>query len=276
MNNKYLLSITTATILALSIATPIGSSTVGDQAILRLTDLTGDTYTFKYSQFLDMPKTEVTADLYCDGALVTYGDWGGVSLNYLLNQTKLNTGVQSIQFIASDGYQVAIPFDLAIKPQIIIAYELNGQPLAEGLRLVVPDANGASWIAKITAITMSIYGAPYPQAISVGHIKGQNVVPTQPESPSKPSPTQRESPIQLNPFPIENSSSSLTETTPIPTNVTQPNTSATNPPVSTQSPSLQYMLYLVVACALFFTTVAFTVFLHRRNRVSGSVGSISK
>jgi hypothetical protein len=262
MIKKSSLTFSIAAILTLLILPPIGSAAVNNQTNLSLTDLTGTTYPFTYAQLLAMPKTEVSADLYCDGALVTYGKWSGVPLNYLLNQTQLTPEVCSIQLTASDGYQVAIPLDLAIKPQIIIAYELNDQPLAEGLRLVIPDANGASWIANITFITMSTAGAAYPQAISVGHIKENYVVPTIEPTP-KPSPIQQETPIQTQPTTLQNSSSTIQETTP--PNTTQSNPQATNPPVSNQSLNIQSTVYLVgVACTISFTMVTLIVFVCKK------------
>ena len=273
MKKKHLLSISIVTVLTLLVVHPFGSATDENATNLVLTDLTGTTHGFTYAQLFDMPKTEVIADLYCDGALVTYGSWGGVSLNFLLNQTQLNPDAQSIEFTAIDGYQVAIPLELAIEPQIIIAYELNAHPLAEGLRLVIPDANGAAWIAKISTITMSIYGAPYPQAISVGHIGGQNVAPTQTESTPKPSPTQQEIPVQPQPSTLQNSSSIIQEATP--TNVTQPN-AATSRPVSNQSSSLPDMLYLVVfACTILFTGAVFMVF-RKKNQLKARFESVSE
>ncbi len=212
-----------------------------------------------------MPKTEVSADLYCDGALLTHGNWGGVPLNYLLNQGQLTSEVCSIQFTASDGYSVAIPIDLAIEPQIIIAYELNGQPLAEGLRLVLPDANGAAWISKITSITMSASGAAYPQAITVG-ITSANNMPTAEPTP-KPSPIQQETPLQPQPSVPETASPSIQQATP--TNVPQPNATATNSPVSNQSLDLQPSVYLiVVACAILFAVVALMVFMRKGKQAS--------
>ncbi len=265
MKKKYLLSISITTILALLIIPAIGSATVDNTANLGLTDLTGTTYAFTYAQLLAMPKTEVSADLYCDGALVTYGNWGGVPLNYLLNQTQLTPEVCSIQFTASDGYQVAIPIDLAIEPQIIIAYELNGQPLAEGLRLVLPDANGAAWISKITFITMSTSGAAYPQAITVGITKANNV-PTAAPTP-KPSPIQQEIPIQTQPSASVTASPSIQMATP--TNVPPPNATETNPPASNQSLNIQPSVYLiVVACAISFTVLTLMVFMRRRKKTS--------
>ena len=106
-------------------------------------------------QIKEMPKTTVLADLYCYGNLLTTGIWGGVQLSYLLDQTGARSYVNSIHFIARDSYTVSIPMQVAQAPQTILAYEKDGQPLSEALRLVLPGANGASWIAQIISITMS-------------------------------------------------------------------------------------------------------------------------
>ena len=53
----------------------------------------------------------------------------------------------------------------------MIAYEKDDKPLAEGLRLIVPGANGAAWIAMITSITMSTAEANYPQPAIAGEGK---------------------------------------------------------------------------------------------------------
>ena len=210
-----------------------------------------------------MPKTTVNADLYCDGALVVYGNWSGVLLSYLLTQTQASPEIGSIHFVASDGYRVAIPIDLAMQPQIIIAYEKDGQPLAEGLRLVIPDANGASWIAKIAFITMSTSGADYPHAISVGNPK--SVTPTQMPS-TQTSPPKQEASVQPQPSTTENSSS-VQEATP--TNVTQPSQPATNPQLSNESFNLQtisaYLIGIVCAISLIAVTTAYIALSRKRN-----------
>ena len=96
-----------------------------------------------------MPKTTLYAEIYCYGSLVDSGDWSGVQLSYLLNQISDGSNVNSIQFVAADSYTVTIPTLIAMAPETIIAYQKNGDPLSEGLRLVLPGYNGASWIAQI-------------------------------------------------------------------------------------------------------------------------------
>lgn len=102
-----------------------------------------------------LPKTTVTAEIYCYGIPVTGGTWGGVVLSELLNQTGFDPGVASLSFAAQDGYKVSIPIADALRSDVILAYEKDGSPLTETLRLVVPYANGNMWINMVTSITMS-------------------------------------------------------------------------------------------------------------------------
>jgi DMSO/TMAO reductase YedYZ molybdopterin-dependent catalytic subunit len=186
-----------------------------------------------------------------------------VLLSYLLTQAQVTSEVCSIYFVASDGYAVAIPIDLAMQPQIIIAYERDGQPLVEGLRLIIPEANGGAWIAMITSITMSTSGADYPPAISVGGVKENSPVPTQNSTP-QPSLPQQEVPVKPKLSTPENSSI-IQEATP--TNVTYLNQSAINPQVSNQSLNLQTSIYLLVfTCAISFIAIAFGVYRHKRKQ----------
>jgi DMSO/TMAO reductase YedYZ molybdopterin-dependent catalytic subunit len=263
MKKKYLTHIPLAAIFALLLVTPLGSVIADDATNLEITNLSGASYDFTYAQLLAMPKTVVGADLYCDGALVTYGNWGGVLLSYLLTQAQVTSEVCSIHFAASDGYTVAIPIDLAMQSQIIIAYEINGQPLAERLRLIIPEANGGAWIAMITYITMSSSGTDYPPPISVGGGKENSPVPTQNSTP-QPSPSQQEVPVQPKPSTPENSSI-VQEATP--TNVNYLNQPAINPQVSNQSINLQPTVYLIlVACAISFVVATYVTFRHKRKQ----------
>ncbi len=113
-----------------------------------------------------MPKTTVNANLYCYSSLITAGNWVGVRFGHLLEEAGLQNGAASLTFLASDGYAIVLDMPTAMREDVIIAYELNLQPLPEALRLVLPLANGDRWIAWITQITVSTEPvvAPDPRA----------------------------------------------------------------------------------------------------------------
>jgi DMSO/TMAO reductase YedYZ molybdopterin-dependent catalytic subunit len=114
------------------------------------------------SEVAAMPRTTVNANLYCYSSLVTAGNWVGVRLGLILEEAELHNGTKSITFIASDGYAISLDMPTAMREDVILAYELNGQPLLEVLRLVLPWANGDQWIAMITQITVGTVPVSIP------------------------------------------------------------------------------------------------------------------
>jgi hypothetical protein len=138
-----------------------------------------------------MPKTTVYAELYCDGFLLTGADWSGVQLSYLLSQLNVGADVNSVQFTASDGYKVVIPIEVALLPQTIIAYQINGQPMPEELRLILPDYNGAAWISQIVSLSTSSDIVAVPAPISVGGMSTSriNQLFGNTTAPANPAPT---------------------------------------------------------------------------------------
>ena len=261
MKKKHSAHILIATALVLLLINPIGSALADNVPNLEIVNLSNTSYVFSYTQLLEMPKTALYAELYCDGALATYGNWSGVLLSYLLTQAQATPEVGSIQFVASDGYRVAIPINLAMQPQIIIAYGKDGQPLTEGLRLIIPGANGAAWIAMITSITMSTSAAENPESVSVGVPKVNNV-PTQNSTTQTPPPK----PQIPQPQPsMENSSSIQTAA---PANVTNPYGPTINPQVTNQSLNFQTLIaYLIgLTCAISFIATAYVALIHKRKQ----------
>jgi len=230
--------------LALLVTATIRPVAADDPSNLEITNLSGTSINLSYAQFLEMPKTVVNADLYCDGALLTHGNWGGTLLSYLLTQTQATPEVSSIQFAASDGYTVAIPIDLAMQPQLIVAYEKDDIPLVEGLRLIVPGANGAVWISKITSIKMSTNGADYPPGVSAGGGTITDLMRTQ-NNTTRELPTPQQA-LQPQPANSENSSSIQVTSH---SNDTDPYQPSTKPQSPNESISLKTELIISTAFA---------------------------
>jgi hypothetical protein len=135
-----------------------------------------------------MPTTTEYAELHCYYTLVASGDWTGVRLGLLLEQAGYNLEAVSVEFHASDGYQINLETWIALRDDVIVAYQLNDQALPEVLRLVIPGANGNLWIAMITSITVD----ESPSLISPTN-PGPMPTPTPtppPPQPSTPPPQQ--------------------------------------------------------------------------------------
>ena len=139
--------------------------TTAANSTIEVVNLSNDSYNYTYQQLTEMPQTNVDAELFCYGNLVSSGGWSGVQLNYLLAQTNITSEVMSIQFTASDSYKVTIPIQLAVAPDTILAFEKVGEQLT-GLRLVLPGVNGAAWINRIVSINMGSTVVEAPEAAS--------------------------------------------------------------------------------------------------------------
>jgi hypothetical protein len=135
-----------------------------------------------------MPKTTVTSDLSCYGRLIETGLWGGVSLRELLSEAGYTYQTANLEFYASDGYTTSLKLSDDIPQNVIVAYELEGSPLPEMFRLVIPNANGAEWISKITSISINdptlVPISPNPDAaqiiINQQRLQQQNTTQTSP------------------------------------------------------------------------------------------------
>ncbi len=121
------------------------------------------------SELKAMPNSTVYAELYCYGVFVTGGNWTGISLSFLLETVELDQSAVSLGFYATDGYGKEIPLTDVLREDVIIAYELNGFPLSETLRLMLPGVNGEYWVAMINHITVSTSSvSPIQSATSTG------------------------------------------------------------------------------------------------------------
>ena len=121
------------------------------------------TLTITLADIIAMPRTTVGAELTCYGLPLQDGDWTGVKLGFLLGEVGVIEPNMAVTFKASDGYEVKdFPMAVAMREDVILAYELDGQPLPETIRLVVPGANGNVWIKLITQITIEAASSSTP------------------------------------------------------------------------------------------------------------------
>ncbi len=263
-------SILRSAIIAILLTT-ITTATVTATSTLKVTSLSGETYNFTEQQLQEMPQTTIFAVLYCYGTLLTSGAWSGVQLNYLLTQANVTSEVHSIQFIASDDYTITIPFELAMLPNTIIAYQKDGEQL-DGLRLVLPSYNGAAWINQITTINISSMETQPPPTDSEVWIssnpvenRGDNIQPSSTPSPT-PKPTPKPTP----------NNTPLNPTAPL-TNITKLNQNLQQQTISNQSKGLDLGTIAVIATV--FTLgllIAIILAYKKRARIKTNMHTITK
>lgn len=108
-------------------------------------------------ELMAMPRTTVSATLYCvDGPdyPLASGNWTGVQLAIILEQAHVSPSAMKVAFHANDGFSTDLTVEAAMRENVILAYERDGQPLTEKLRLVVPGHWGYKWISNLGHIEL--------------------------------------------------------------------------------------------------------------------------
>jgi DMSO/TMAO reductase YedYZ molybdopterin-dependent catalytic subunit len=120
-----------------------------------------------FDELLAMPRSTVSAELDCPGFFVIDGNWTGVKLGLVLEKAGFDPNATLVKFFAQDGYEVSLSMGDAMRGDVIIAYEKDGEPLPETTRLVIPGTIGSQWISKITQIVLPTSVEEFPIAVPV-------------------------------------------------------------------------------------------------------------
>ncbi|MBI4233802.1 MAG: molybdopterin-dependent oxidoreductase [Chloroflexi bacterium] len=125
---------------------------------------------FTYDELRALPSVEQYVTLECignpvGGSLISNALWKGVPLRRLLGQAGVKAGVRKVAFHAWDGYSDSIPLGRALQDEVLVAYEMNGQPLSDKhgfpARLLVPGLYGlksVKWLTRIEPVDRDFQG----------------------------------------------------------------------------------------------------------------------
>ena len=123
-----------------------------------------------YEELLAMPAVEQFVTLTCisnpvGGYLMGNALWKGVRLKQVLERAGLPEGTERIAFFAADGYADSFPLEVAMRENVLIAYEMNGVPLPPEhgfpARIIVPGLYGmenVKWLESIQPVPESFRG----------------------------------------------------------------------------------------------------------------------
>jgi len=123
-----------------------------------------------YASLRRLPSVEITKTMECISNLVDQCElapfgcdlistarWKGVRLSDIFNLVGgVRSGVTHVATISADEYTTSLPFDLAMSPDAVLVYEMNGQvlPREHGYpsRILVPGRYGmksAKWVVAL-------------------------------------------------------------------------------------------------------------------------------
>jgi DMSO/TMAO reductase YedYZ molybdopterin-dependent catalytic subunit len=111
-------------------------------------------------ELVALPRTTVDTTLYCvdfPNSPLASGNWTGVRLSLILDIASVSSGATKVAFRAADGFSTDLTVGTAMRQDVILAYERDGQLLPENLRLVVPGKWGYKWISNLNHIELVDY-----------------------------------------------------------------------------------------------------------------------
>lgn len=114
-------------------------------------------------EIASMPRTTVSSEIYCmpapgsSGVLVESGNWTGVRLRLILQTAVVSSDAVKVAFYANDGFITDLDISTAMHDDVILAYEKDGKPSRDKLRLIVPGYYGYKWIKYLMHIELMDY-----------------------------------------------------------------------------------------------------------------------
>ncbi len=138
--------------------------------VLRMDGLVDRPSLFTLEDLKALPGVEEYVTLTCisnpvGGQYISNALWKGVPLRDILERAGVKPGVRKVAFHAADGYSDSITLEQAKKPEVLIAYQMNGQPLTREhgfpARLLVPGLYGlksVKWLTRIEPVAEDFQG----------------------------------------------------------------------------------------------------------------------
>jgi DMSO/TMAO reductase YedYZ molybdopterin-dependent catalytic subunit len=113
--------------------------------------------TLTLSQFMELPQIEDVSDFHC---VTTWSRmdlrWKGVLLADAIALAEPKPDASHVMLHSYDGYSTNLPLEEALKPDVLLAHTVDGEPLPREhggpVRVITPQLyawKGAKWIKRI-------------------------------------------------------------------------------------------------------------------------------
>ena len=164
-----------------------GSMPIFDERSYRLeiTGLVRNPVQLTYAQLRALPHVHQVSNFHCvTGWSVDNVRWGGVRFSDLLALAEPLPSAQAIRFVSLEQpYNDSLTLDQALLPNVMLAYDMDGQPLSRPhgspARVVIPEMygyKGVKWLTKMELVdhqpTGYWEGLGYDQNAWVGRSNG--------------------------------------------------------------------------------------------------------
>ena len=124
---------------------------------LRVTGLVENAAVWTLDEFKALPAFEDVSDIHCVTTWSRYDNhWKGVSARAILDIVKPKPDARHVIFHSYDGYTTNVKLNVFSDPNVLLAYEWEGKPLAREhggpVRVIIPDWylwKSAKWVNRI-------------------------------------------------------------------------------------------------------------------------------
>ena len=111
----------------------------------------------RWADFLALPQAEDVSDFHCvTGWSKLDMRWEGVPFETLAALARPTQNATHVMFHSYDGYSTNLPLEEALKPDVLLAHRVDGEPLSiehgGPVRVVTPQLwawKGAKWVRRV-------------------------------------------------------------------------------------------------------------------------------
>lgn len=153
---------------------------------LEITGLVRHPLRLRYDELLALPRAHQVSTFHCvTGWTVKDVRWAGVRFEHLLARADPLPSARAIRFVSlEEPYDDSLTLQQALLPDVMLAYEMDGQPLTRAhgspARVVIPEMygyKGVKWLTRMELVatqpTGFWEGLGYDQNAWVGRSNGR-------------------------------------------------------------------------------------------------------